>query len=182
MATLPYCAGWHTSGSGFHGVSYRHTAHVGAMAVGLRQCRSFRKMTPAQRAREVCTGIDAYTSWIATSASTHARRPRYARCWIAVIACMNPAARSRPARRQRLSARPAPATAATRGAAKSRTANTSASAGIFRCRSTAHWKKKLAEHDAQARPRHRKNQLYQRCYAQVLPMSAEQAYDYYKQH
>ena len=27
-----------------------------------------------------------------------------------------------------------------------------------------------------------KNQLYQRCYAQVLPMSAEQAYDYYKQH
>lgn len=41
-------------------------------------------------------------------------------------------------------------------------------------------KAKLAEHDALARARmQEKTRLYRRCYAEVLPMSAEQAFDYY---
>ena len=48
---------------------------------------------------------------------------------------------------------------------------TSASAGIFRCRSTAHWKRKLAEHDAQARARATEKPAVSALVTQVLPMS-----------
>ena len=46
------------------------------LALWLSACasvESFRKMTPAQRAREVCTGIDAYTQ-LDSDAREHARK------------------------------------------------------------------------------------------------------------
>ena len=157
------------------------------LALWLSACasvESFRKMTPAQRAREVCTGIDAYTQ-LDSDEREHARKAAEIRQVLDRGYRLHESCRT-------VEASKAPEIVCP--SSTSRSGDTRCSKeqnGKYKriCRDIpvpidgALEKEKLAEHDAQARARAtEKNQLYQRCYTQVLPMSAEQAYDYYKQH
>ena len=157
------------------------------LALWLSACasvESFRKMTPAQRAREVCTGIDAYTQ-LDSDAREHARKAAEIRQVLDRGYRLHESCRT-------VEASKAPEIVCPSSASRSGDTRCSKEQnGKYKriCRDIpvpidgALEKEKLAEHDAQARARAtEKNQLYQRCYTQVLPMSAEQAYDYYKQH
>lgn len=157
------------------------------LALWLSACasvESFRKMTPAQRAREVCTGIDAYTQ-LDSGEREHARKAAEIRQVLDRGYRLHESCRT-------VEASKAPEIVCPSSASRSGDTRCSKEQnGKYKriCRDIpvpidgALEKEKLAEHDAQARARAtEKNQLYQRCYAQVLPMSAEQAYDYYKQH
>ncbi len=157
------------------------------LALWLSACasvESFRKMTPAQRAREVCTGIDSYTA-LEREEREHARKAAEIRQVLDRGYRLHESCRT-------VEASKAPEIVCPSSASRSGDARCSKEQnGKYKriCRDIpvpidgALEKEKLAEHDAQARARAtEKNQLYQRCYTQVLPMSAEQAYDYYKQH
>lgn len=145
---------------------------------------SFRKMTPAQRAREVCTGIDAYTQ-LDSDEREHARKAADIRLVLDRGYRLHESCRT-------VEASKAPEIVCPSSASRSGDTRCSKEQnGKYKriCRDIpvpidgALEKEKLADHETQARARAvEKNQLYQRCYAQVLPMSAEQAYDYYKQH
>ena len=167
--TLPYRAGWHTSGAAF--MVFR-TGILLMLALWLSACasvESFRKMTPAQRAREVHRHRCLH-QLRATSASTRKAaeiRQVLDRGYRLHESCRTVEASKAP----EIVCRPAPAAAATRGAAKSRTANTSASAGIFRCRSTAHWKRKTGRaRRPGTRPRHLQKTS---CISAVTPGAAD---------
>lgn len=157
------------------------------LALWLSACasvESFRKMTPAQRAREVCAGIDAYTQ-LDSDEREHARKAAEIRQVLDRGYRLHESCRT-------VEASKAPEIVCPSSASRSGDTRCSKEQnGKYKriCRDIpvpidgALEKEKLAEHDAQARARAtEKNQLYQRCYTQVLPMSAEQAYDYYKQH
>lgn len=157
------------------------------LALWLSACasvESFRKMTPAQRAREVCTGIDAYTQ-LDSDEREHTRKAAEIRQVLDRGYRLHESCRT-------VEASKAPEIVCPSSASRSGDTRCSKEQnGKYKriCRDIpvpidgALEKEKLAEHDAQARARAtEKNQLYQRCYTQVLPMSAEQAYDYYKQH
>lgn len=157
------------------------------LALWLSACasvESFRKMTPAQRAREVCTGIDSYTA-LEREEREHARKAAEIRQVLDRGYRLHESCRT-------VEASKAPEIVCPSSASRSGDTRCSKEQnGKYKriCRDIpvpidgALEKEKLAEHDAQARARAtEKNQLYQRCYTQVLPMSAEQAYDYYKQH
>ena len=157
------------------------------LALWLSACasvESFRKMTPAQRAREVCTGIDSYTA-LERDEREHARKAAEIRQVLDRGYRLHESCRT-------VEASKAPEIVCPSSASRSGDTRCSKEQnGKYKriCRDIpvpidgALEKEKLAEHDAQARARAtEKNQLYHRCYAEVLPMSAEQAYDYYKQH
>lgn len=145
---------------------------------------SFRKMTPAQRAREVCTRIDAYTQ-LDSDEREHTRKAAEIRQVLDRGYRLHESCRT-------VEASKAPEIVCPSSASRSGDTRCSKEQnGKYKriCRDIpvpidgALEKEKLAEHETQARARAvEKNQLYQRCYTQVLPMSAEQAYDYYKQH
>lgn len=157
------------------------------LALWLSACasvESFRKMTPAQRAREVCTGIDSYTA-LEREEREHARKAAEIRQVLDRGYRLHESCRT-------VEASKAPEIVCPSSASRSGDTRCSKEQnGKYKriCRDIpvpidgALEKEKLADHETQARARAtEKNQLYQRCYTQVLPMSAEQAYDYYKQH
>lgn len=157
------------------------------LALWLSACasvESFRKMTPAQRARAVCTGIDSYTV-LEREEREHARKAAEIRQVLDRGYRLHESCRT-------VEASKAPEIVCPSCASRSGDTRCSKEQnGKYKriCRDIpvpidgALEKEKLADHETQARARAmEKTQLYQRCYTQVLPMSAEQAYDYYKQH
>lgn len=145
---------------------------------------SFRKMTPQQRAHEVCTGVNGYTR-LDSEEREHARKAADIRQVLDRGYRLHESCRT-------VEASKAPDVACPSSATRNGDTRCSKEqGGKYKriCRDIpvpidgALEKEKRASHDIQAQARAMdKQRFYQRCHAEVLPLSAEQAFDYYQRH